>query len=43
MGNYRERDREREKFRLNMFPIIEAKVIFCTVLRSNSNIFCSSR
>ena len=39
MGNYWERNREREKFRLNRFPIVEAKVIFCTVLRFNSNDF----
>ena len=38
MGNYWERNREREIFRLNRFPTIETKVIFCTVLRSKSNI-----
>ena len=39
MGSYWERNREREIFRLNRFPIIEAKSYFCTVLRSNSNVF----
>ena len=34
MGNYWERNREREKFRLNMFPIVEAKSVFlhCSAL-----------
>ena len=34
MGNYWERNREREKFRLNRFPIVEAKSYFlhCSAL-----------
>ena len=39
MGNFWERNREREKFRLNRFPFVGAKSYFCTVLRSNSNSF----
>ena len=39
MGNFWERNREREIFRLKRFPNIEAKSYFCTVLRSKSNLF----
>ena len=38
MGNYWERNREREMFRLNRFPTFEAKRYY-TVLRSKSNFF----
>ena len=39
MGNFWERNREREIFRLKRFPNIEAKSYFCTVLLSKWNLF----
>ena len=39
MGNYLERNRERKKFRGSRFQKWRKKVIFCTVLRSQPNIF----
>ena len=42
MGNYCERNREREMFRLTRFPVIESKsfALFCAL---NPTFFCSSR
>ena len=39
MGNYLEMNRERKNFRVYRFPNMERKSFFCTVLRSQPNIF----